>query len=263
MRKITLLYLVIFVTLSLLYVVPCNVVQAATSDAPCKLKLGWHMWPPLQYIDDSGQPAGLQIDLIKNLEKATNCQIQLRQQPFEKSQQDIKSGEIDLTFDITITEQRKKIGLFSIPYRKELLVLYVKPKYYQQCREQDLTMLIDQGFRLSLTKGVNYGELITNIQNTPRLNQLLHYHDDSKIELDLFREDKIDGILEDPIVMAYMKRNDRQLTLVKSCQITVYEGLVSIMFSKQSVTNEIVEKFDNVLNQLKQNADYEKIWGLR
>lgn len=248
--------------LSLLCITPSNIAQASTGNTSCELVLGWHLWPPLQYLDEVNQPAGLQINLIKKLEEATNCKIQLRQQSFEKNQQDIKNGNIDLTFDITITQARQEFGHFSIPYRKELLVLYVKPEYYKQCRELDLAMLIEQGFRLSLTKGVNYGEMITNIQKVPKLNQLLHYQDDSQVELDLFRRNQLDGILEDPIVMAYMKRNDPQLTLVESCQVTVYEGLVSIMFSKKTVSNDIVERFNKAINLLKQDASYEKIWGL-
>ncbi len=252
----------LLIILSFLYFTPTNNVHAASYLPPCNLVLGWHFWPPLQYLNEANQPIGLQINLIKKLEAATNCQIQLRQQSFKKSQQDIKSGDIDLTFDITITEKRQKFGHFSIPYRKELLVLYVRPDYYQQCHEQDLTSLIKQGFRLSLTRGVNYGTKISNIQKDPKLNQLLYYQDDSKVELDLFKRNQLDGILEDPIVMAYMKRKDLQLALVESCQITVYEGLVSIMFSKKTVSNEIVKRFNKAINQLKQSADYQNLWGL-
>jgi len=254
---------VIFIILGSLCIVPTNNAWAESHKTACNLVLGWHLWPPLQYLDDANQPVGLQIDLIKQLEVATNCQIQLQLQPFEKSQQDIKKGNIDLTFDITITKARQEFGNFSIPYRKEMLVLYVKPEYYQQCREQDLASLIKQGFRLSVTKGVNYGSKIVNIQKDPALDQRLYYQDDGKVELDLFRQNMLDGILEDPIVMAYMKRNDMQLAQAKSCQVTVYEGLVSIMFSKKTVPVEVVKRFDDAIEQLKQAPDYEQLWGLQ
>ncbi len=245
------------------YISPAVGEQSASKSKNCELVLGWHIWPPMQYFDEMNHPAGLQIELIKKLEKITSCNIKLLQQSFEKNQQAIKNGEIDVTFDITITEDRKHYGHFSIPYRKELLVLYVKPNYYKQCQEKDLKKLIQQGFRLSLTKGVNYGKLISDIQNDPILNEMLHYQDSNQTELELFKQGKLDGVLEDPIVMAYMKRNDFSLTLTKSCQITVYEGLVSIMFSKKTVHESIVNRFNKAINELKKRPAYEQLWGLQ
>ena len=256
-QYLILLFASIFAT-----ILPASNTQAALVDNACELTLGWHHWPPFQYLDDNNTPIGLQIDLSKKLAQEIGCKINLVRQDFEQNLSDIKNGNIDLTFDITITDERKKYGHFSIPYRKELLVLYVKPEFIQECKKQPLSNLIKSGFRLSLTKGVRYGSDVARIQKDPDLDKLIHYQGSNETELDLFINDKLDGILEDPAVIAYMKRKEPKLKNVESCQITLYSGLVSMMFSKKTVSTSLVNQFNAALKKIRRADEYRWLWGL-
>lgn len=228
----------------------------------CKLLLGWHIWPPFQYLDEQRKPIGFQIELVKKLEQLTGCTIALRLQSFSKNIQDISQGTIDLTMDATITESRSQFGWFSIPYRREMFVLYVKAENAKMCRGESLPQLLRGGFKMSVSKGVLYGDLITDIQQNNELNELLHYSESNHEELQLFKSNKIDGILEDPIVMAYMKRSVPGLNDVTSCHITTYSGLVSIIFSKKSVDQAIVERFNRAIRELRKDTHYKPLWGI-
>ena len=250
-----------FISILLAYSPPVKA-EGQAAGQPCNLVLGWHIWPPFQYLDERQKPIGFQIELIKQLEQLTGCKLELRLQSFSENLADISEGKIDLTMDATITQQRTQFGHFSIPYRREMFVLYVKAGNVEQCRGVELPQLLKGGFKMSVSKGVLYGDLITQIQQDQELNALLHYSESNHQELQLFKNNKIDGILEDPIVMAYMKRSVPGLRDVTSCQITTYSGLVSIIFSKKTVNQSVVERFNRAISELKKDVHYKQLWGI-
>ena len=240
-----------------------HVAAETTSDnKTCQLVIGWHHWPPFQYLDDNNQPVGFQIQLAKRLASMVNCEAKFLLQTFEQNQQSIRNGEIDLVFDIRPTKQRKQYGYFSIPYRREMYVLYVWPEAYERCRASTLSELIESGFRLMLNDGVIYGEDILAIQNDEKLSHLIQYESSNARLLNLFINKEIDGIVEDPIVMAFSKRSEEKLQETRSCYISVNTELVSIMFSQMTTHPELVNKFNKAIEQLKNEPGYLRVWGI-
>ncbi|MCW9000705.1 MAG: transporter substrate-binding domain-containing protein, partial [Kangiellaceae bacterium] len=161
-----------------LFVVICSNPLKAESKSDtqhCNLILGWHIWPPFQYLDEQQKPIGFQIELIKKLDSLTGCKLELRLQSFSQNIKDISQGRIDMTMDTTITDERSEFGWFSVPYRREMFVLYVKAEKAKLCRDIELPQLLREGFKMSVSRGVLYGDLITDIQQDTELNSLLHY----------------------------------------------------------------------------------------
>ena len=232
------------------------------SELDCYLKVGWHNWPPYQFIGASGKVQGQQITLARKLAALSGCELEFIQNTFAKNQELIESGAIDATFDITVTEERAKLGYFSIPYRKELLLLYVRDDSHQRCQQQNLAELISNGFNLAITKGFVYGDTIENIKDDPVLAKKLYYSNSQEEEIALLLNKEIDGLLEDPLVMAYLKSKEKRLQHLKSCDVKVYQNLVTIMFSRKTVAPKTVENFNAAIEVIKQDKDYRRLWGL-
>jgi len=228
----------------------------------CNLLAGWHHWPPFQYMDDDQQPVGFQIQLVKNLAKLSGCKIRFQMQTFEQNQVSIKNGEIDLAFDVTPTQPREAFGYFSIPYRREMYVLYVWPSFVDKCRSNKLEDLIQSGFRLMLSEGVVYGDDIAKVQANASFNQFIQYEADNEKLLNYFIANDIDGIIEDPMVMAFNKRTHKKLRHVSPCQISVNTQYVSMMFSKKTVPVSIVDRFNQAIEKAKKSHNYLQLWGI-
>ena len=160
------------------------------------------------------------------------------------------------------TKARENYGYFSIPYRREMYVLYVWPDYHDKCRSEKLENLIQSGFRLSLSRGVVYGDNIARIQKNEALNRLIHYHSRSATLLKLFKANEIDGMVEDPMVMAFNQRFDDKLKEAKPCQISVSTDFISIMFSKKTVSQETVNRFNQAIEKVSKEAGYRQLWGI-
>ncbi|TQV76916.1 amino acid ABC transporter substrate-binding protein [Aliikangiella marina] len=226
----------------------------------CHIKIGWGDWPPYQFTEN-GEPKGIQIDLIKQIGEAANCKLSFISQNFPDNQQGIRDGTIDMTFDTSVTEEREKFALFSSPYRNEVLALYVRPKYMEACKSQPVAALIESGMRLGITRGNIYGETIRSIQSTPELNSKLIYRDDNTEHYKLFAENQLDAFVDDPAVMAFMIRNNPKTGPLKVCKIAVSSSPVSLMFSKKTVTQATVERFNSAIARVKQTPEYIKNWA--
>lgn len=233
---------------------------AASEKANCQLTVGWGEWPPYQMQATGNKPVGIQIELLNQIAKAAQCQLEFVQQTFSENQRSIKDGSIDLTLDTTVTEERKQYAYFSDPYRNEVLVLYVRKSFLELCAQHSIEDLIKDGFRLGLTKENLYGNMIEKIQKHPQLKKALIYRNKNSELFELLKENQADGIVEDPAVMSYVRRTDPTIGFVKSCKLTVKSSPVSLMFSKKSTTPDMVKRFNKALAKVKKTKDYLAKW---
>jgi len=190
------------------------------SDSGCNLKLGWGDWPPYQTLMDN-EPKGIQIDLIKQIAHEVDCKLTFKLQSFTQNQEGIKNGTIDLTLDTTVTPERSGYGYFSDPYRNEVLALYVRPEFVEACQTDSILSLVKNGMRLGVTRDNIYGETLALVQADPTLNRKLVYRDLNAHHFTLLKQNIIDGLVEDPMVMAYSLRHDSSIGQLEACQVTV------------------------------------------
>ena len=234
---------------------------SVSGESKCRLTVGWGDWPPYQYLSSNSEPQGIQIKLLKQIANEANCELTFKLQTFTQNQQSIKEGSIDVTLDTTITESRKAFAYFSQPYRNEVMALYVRPKFMSECKINPLSIMIKNGFRMGVTKDNLYGTAISEIQRTPDLDKRLVYRDKNSQHFELFKNDLIDGLIEDPAVMAYKMRNDIRIGDLTACKIAVSSSPVSLMFSKRTITRSILNRIDEAIAKVKQTSDYKKDWA--
>lgn len=98
--------------------------------APGKLTVCTHLpYAPFQSNDDSGKTVGFDVDVMDLVAKNLGVQQQIVDTPFEgiKSGQDLSTGKCDIAAaGMTITAERKKAILFSVPYFDATQALLVK-----------------------------------------------------------------------------------------------------------------------------------------
>jgi len=226
----------------------------------CHLKIVWGIWPPYQYFGADGTVTGLQIDLINQILERAGCGASYVQQPFHLNVISIKEGTADMMADITPTEERAQFAWFSVPYRKENLVLYVNKTAYPLCTDGNIESLLEKGFRLGLTLGNYYGEAVEKIKRNADYQSQLVFLRENEQGTDELLSGRIDGFFEDPTVMAYKLRQRGLRNEVKSCHIVVSGASVSFMFSKRRVNKETIERINRAIEEVKQTTSYKRRW---
>ena len=234
-------------------------VQATTDD--CVLTVGLADWLPYQHFTQKGQAAGIQVDLVNQIAKLAGCELRYIPIKFSKSIKRLEKGSIDLMFNATVTAERRDFALFSHSYRQEMLVLYSTKKYAEECRNKSIKELIQDGFKMGLQKESLYGKAVSEVQKIPELNQKIVYFDHTAHDFDWVYQNNLDGFIDDPAIVSYRSRKEGEIGRLHACQLTV-SSPVSLMFSKKTVSQSIVNEFNKAIDTVKQSDSYRNLWSL-
>ncbi|MDT8424304.1 MAG: transporter substrate-binding domain-containing protein [Desulfuromonadales bacterium] len=70
-------------------------------------------YPPYEYLDENGAPAGYNVELTKAVAKAAGLNIEIRLRPWHETRAGLQSGEIDLVHGMFYSPERDQFFDFS------------------------------------------------------------------------------------------------------------------------------------------------------
>ncbi|WP_020589214.1 PAS domain S-box protein [Desulfobacter curvatus] len=115
-----------------------------------RIKIGvMDAWPPMDFIDSTGTPAGIGVDYIKAMNRSLGGRLMVVPGPFAENLHKVTHGELDAIMDITPRPDRKKFLNFTSAYLNipHVIVGPGKGAYYKS--EKDLatkTLALEKGF---------------------------------------------------------------------------------------------------------------------
>ncbi len=114
--------------ISFMLVLLLNPVFANASTLP-PLKVGMELqYPPFEMSDKNGVPSGISVDLAKSLGKYLGRKVIIENIAWDGLIPSLKTGKIDIIISsMTITDKRKKVIDFSIPYAQSDLCILTNP----------------------------------------------------------------------------------------------------------------------------------------
>lgn len=97
----------------------------AAEEKPLKVGINLDHYP-FEYKDEDGSPTGVSVDFIKDFADHSGRTIELVELSEDSLLPALQTGKVDLLMSsITITEKRKEIADFSLPYAQDLLAAMV------------------------------------------------------------------------------------------------------------------------------------------
>ncbi|MDZ7790270.1 MAG: transporter substrate-binding domain-containing protein [Xanthomonadales bacterium] len=225
----------------------------------CHLTVGWDPWEPYHYAPVGNRVQGLDVDLIGAMAKKAGCELEWEQGSWASLLKLVRSGDLDLLPGATRTAERERFARFSAPYRQESFQIHVRADEAERWSGMSLTELLENDFRLGLTHGYIYGDRVEAVLDDPRWqNQLVEVPVGELNFLNLM-DFRIDGFLEDPFVAASIDhRRDWGVTF-EALPLDVHSGDVHLMFSRSTVDAEVVERFDEALQALRDSGEHQRI----
>lgn len=179
--------------------------------AECALRVGWDEWPPYFTYKD-GDFHGLEYDLLKSTAKAAGCSIDLRQVPWVRALEMLKSGTLDLLYGAGYSAERAAFAKYSIPYRDEQFVLVTKGTPDRRNESISLARWIesDNGKNsphdLAVFRGNVYGQTIDQILKQHIKNVVLVDVNDNDQMVNMLRAGRLDGyIVEDGVAQMQIR----------------------------------------------------------
>lgn len=230
------------------------------------LKTGWYLWEPYQFskVTNNGfKLVGMDIEILKSLAERVGVRLDFESVEWKQHQLEIESGVKQLAAGATYTQDRAEYAYFAGPYRFEensLFALTDNPKDVEFDNVRELLSQIRlQNFVLGVVKGFIYADPQVNLFISDYNNQdiIKEYTTDLDAFSDLL-DGKIDGVVADRFagaaVLLEMKSINKVIETPVGPKTPIY-----FMFSKKSVSSELVDRFNKEITQFKNQSEYKSI----
>jgi len=88
--------------------------------------MGDHNYPPFEYNDKSGVPAGFNIDILRSTAEVMNLRVKIKLGPWNEVRSKLEDREIDLLAGMFKTPERMKRADFTIPHFISTYVIFIR-----------------------------------------------------------------------------------------------------------------------------------------
>lgn len=167
-------------------------------------------FPPMGYRNEKGEIIGFDIDLAKEVAKRLGVELKCQPIDWNSKEQELMTGNIDCIWNgFSISEERKKVILFSTPYLINYQILVVKGDSPYQSKD-DL-----KGKSLGLQGGSTSADALESDQNfKSSLKEVVQFNDNLTALMDL-EAGGVDAVLVDMVVANYnIKQSEKDFRIL-------------------------------------------------
>ncbi|MHB1948122.1 MAG: TRIC cation channel family protein [Gammaproteobacteria bacterium] len=227
---------------------------------------GWYPFEPYMVeMDKNGVKtlAGMDYELVNLIARNANVRLEYKYIPWDTLLDDLKTGKENFATSAIYSKERAKFTYYSLPYRYSEASIFLPRGKIAGLADKSVPELVDymqkNHFKLAVVKGYLYSSPIIDQYITDPANQtwIIKTNGDNE-SLDLMLNGDVDGFLADRIVGSHLiwHANTQQ-------NITEYRlrtrAPTYIIFSKKSVSQAVVDKFNESIQKIKHSTAYHSI----
>ncbi|HEX7047452.1 MAG TPA: transporter substrate-binding domain-containing protein [Gammaproteobacteria bacterium] len=229
--------------------------QDSPAAADCRLVMGWDSWPPYQYRNPQGEVAGLDIDIARAAAAAGGCEIDFVDGNWMDMLNRLRDGDVDLLAGATPTPGREEFAVFTEPYRSESFAVFTLADNAQIRATETLAELFDSEARIGTVAEYYYGEEIYALMDVAAAAGRLREVEVSEDNYQDLLNGEIDAFLDDPFVASSILRSRGWGERIVATGLNTATGQVSFMLSRQSVTPQVIQRFGDGMNRIRENGE--------
>ena len=236
-----------------------SVGSPAFAASPCAVALGWESWPPFQYRDDTDQITGVDIDLIQAIFANMGCALTFSERPWKRQIIEAQEGRIDMLVAAPFDEEWTTWGYFSAPYRTGTNVLLVLKGTSIKYPFTSFEEMLNYDFTLGIVRGTTHGEQFQHAMTSPEFQARVEEVTTDEQNIQKLLTERIEGILIGEVTAGLLAQRMNIREQVEIHPLPVVSAEVYAVFGRQTMTLEIVERFNRSLAELKARGDYDKV----
>jgi polar amino acid transport system substrate-binding protein len=231
-------------------------VSAIATVPDCKLVLGFDAWEPYQYIDVGDRVTGLDVELANAVLKEMSCVADYKAGTWVSLLNDLRDGNVDMLLGASKTPAREEFALFSQPYRMEEYSLYIRKDDSQLTAIKSVSAFIEQDKMIGVVEDYFYGPEVSMLRDGSATNKNFVSAIIGEVNVARLLDRDIDAYLEDSFVGASVLRRKALGNYIVPQGITINTGDAHVMFSKNTVSVDTLQRFDAALTKVKSSPFY-------
>lgn len=231
-------------------------------DTPCSIRMGFDPYAPFQYTDAQGRARGVDIELVEAMAALAHCHVSFvdRDANFNEIVADLIHGKVDLMADMTKTSDREQYALFSNPIRLEQFSLFIQSGASGRWKIKSFDDVVKiHHLRIGITSGYYYGDIVEELRNDANGKERFLEAESSSENFVNLLNGAVDIVLEDPYVADLLIQREKWQARVYRLGFQLPGSIVYLMFSRASVSEQTVSRFNDALEILRANGLYQTI----
>lgn len=209
----------------------------------CTLTAGYDEVKPFHFKNSKNVVVGIDADILRKVMKQINCNVVFRELPWGRTLLSVKNGAIDIGIGAGFKIQRAQWAYYSVSYKYIDHWLYTKAKQHQKV--DSIEKFFEKKLRLGVVVGWGYPTEIRRSLDSPKNLKLINQVSTFKQLPKMLNLGRLDGIIAIPSALkGEIIRNKISSQFVSRAQ---YKEELYIIFSKKSVSPQLVTDFNNAL----------------
>ena len=217
-----------------------------------------------RYKDENGDWAGKDIDLINDVFSRTSHQFKIISMPWQRVLKGLESGTVDMTLSASRSPERELYAFFSghIFRHSHYMLFVLKSKLPLFESATQLSDLVDRDVLVGVLRGAIYSSSFNALLQDEKFVNLLAYVSNDKDLPSFVLKERVDAYIDSEIEGKYYlsKQPEYHQNVVPLFRITSdIEAEGRLMFSRKTVSQILVDEFDQALKALHESGAYDKI----
>ncbi|MDC8832195.1 substrate-binding periplasmic protein [Alteromonas gilva] len=205
-------------------------------------------WKPYIYVNAQGKVAGTDYDLLRKTLQQSDVTLRTENLPEQRLAKLIEEGSVGVILGAAFTTDRHKHNYFSIPYRRETIVLGFRRSRHSAYSKASITDVLAADKLVALNRSGWFGEVLSD-QLLTRYNNNIVHAEGTQRRLQLLMLDRVDAVVGDvDVLMAGALELGIDDFAVS--EIPIHQTDVHFMFGHKQVTAAFVQQFNQSLAAL-------------
>jgi polar amino acid transport system substrate-binding protein len=229
-------------------------VAGASSFCQKTLTLAYNdAWPPYVDVNAEGQGIGTDFQLLDKILQQLGCRLKIVKVPAKRLLLDIEKGSSDIALAVSKTKKREERFLYSAAYRNEIITLVYDAKYSDLQDYATLFEIVESKHIVALNLSAWYGTEVEEVKGNIIGRQLIHI-DNTAERILMMDKKRVEAVIDDGMAVCSLL-SDSQRKRFKYHSHILNTGEVYFIFNKDVVSQEFLQQFNSVLQQMKKSGE--------
>lgn len=247
-------------SLSLLAILSLLFISAShAQDGACSISVRWNDDPPYFIRAADNSIGGINADLAQEALKRMGCQPRFIEMPWARGLLSLKKGTLDILPGALRTPEREAFAHFSQPINRSPNVLFMARRAVPKYQFQQLADIIDSDFRLGAQIDVVYGADYQALLQNPAFTSHLVLINSRRGAWKMIQAGRLDGMIADEITGLLELEQMALSGDIQRTHLVISGEPSAFALSKQSLTPDFVQQFDQSISSMKADGTYQRI----
>ncbi len=224
--------------------------NSAAAECSKTIVIGWEDFPPYSLKDRKGNRSGLDIELTTTILNKAGCTYTFYDAPWKRLIEELRVGRVDILPGASKTAERKEFARFSIPYRQEVMSIFMRRNEAKAVKLKVLSDLKNYDLTIAAVLGTWYGPEYDQYSKQLHNRNTFVFIAQNENPFRMLHQHRVDLVFADYYSGVEEAANITNPSWIEVHDYPLNESAVHLMLSKKSTSKTDEENISVAAQQL-------------